>query len=224
MVSAVKKQYVEKTQKPVETQGLDDAQELGELNRLEKFMLEGNVKYLHSLATIAMKYGLQAQDRDNIMQELFIRVGKSGHNYDPDKGTESAYISRIYYNLCIDFLRKKKRNKGINISDMVGKGIADVSHESFVEFIGSKSVGSKDYDDAITIDMKQEKDSILRESVESLTEVRRDVIKDFYWNDLSYKEIAKKQGIPIGTVKSRMHGATKDLAKILKQKEPEIFV
>jgi len=55
----------------------------------------------------------------------------------------------------------------------------------------------------------------LAEALEALPEGERDALLLFAWEELSYEEIAAALEVPIGTVRSRIHRARKELRELL---------
>jgi len=55
----------------------------------------------------------------------------------------------------------------------------------------------------------------VREGLSRLTREHMQVILLYVFQGMAYKEISETLGIPIGTVKSRMHYAIKELGKVL---------
>jgi RNA polymerase sigma-70 factor (ECF subfamily) len=51
----------------------------------------------------------------------------------------------------------------------------------------------------------------VRAAIASLPEAQRETLELRLRNELSYEEIAAVLGIPVGTVRSRLHGAVKTL-------------
>lgn len=66
---------------------------------------------------------------------------------------------------------------------------------------------------------RAERMAILREAMEELNPVQRSVLALKYFNELVEREIAEALGCSIGTVKSRLHYAKKELAAILRRSE-----
>ena len=59
----------------------------------------------------------------------------------------------------------------------------------------------------------------IRAAVDALPEDLRSVLLLAYYQGLSYRETAEAVGIPLGTVKSRMHTALKRLGLALREEE-----
>ena len=55
----------------------------------------------------------------------------------------------------------------------------------------------------------------IRRAVDELPEQTRQVVLLVYFQGLKYREAAHALGIPVGTVKSRIHGAVQKLGEVL---------
>jgi predicted DNA-binding protein (UPF0251 family) len=55
----------------------------------------------------------------------------------------------------------------------------------------------------------------LTRALERLREADREVLLLYAWEDLTYEEIAQALGIPVGTVRSRLHRARTQLRELL---------
>jgi RNA polymerase sigma-70 factor, ECF subfamily len=62
----------------------------------------------------------------------------------------------------------------------------------------------------------QERSHLVREALKQLSPEDRQLLKTAYYEGLSQSEIAKRDGIPLGTVKSRARQALKKLRTVLK--------
>ena len=63
--------------------------------------------------------------------------------------------------------------------------------------------------------MRHEAAGILASAISQLPQRHRSVILKFYVQSLTLSEIASREGIPLGTVKSRMFRATHELNTLL---------
>jgi RNA polymerase sigma-70 factor (ECF subfamily) len=57
--------------------------------------------------------------------------------------------------------------------------------------------------------------SVLVAALAELAEPDRDVLLLFAWEQLSYEEVARALGIPVGTVRSRLHRARAKIRQAL---------
>lgn len=64
---------------------------------------------------------------------------------------------------------------------------------------------------------KDDSIAIVTKLIDEMKPEKREILKLFYFDGLSYSEISKALNIPIGTVMSRLHNAKKELEKKVKQ-------
>ncbi len=98
-------------------------------------------------------------------------------------------------NVTFDMLRKIKGNKEDNLSDDIWPIAESMAHEDEV------------FDDHL--ENKQ-----LLTVIESLSEVQQQVVKGFYFMEMSQEQLATHLDLPLGTIKSRLRLA---LAKLKMQ-------
>ncbi|MCC5911761.1 MAG: sigma-70 family RNA polymerase sigma factor [Clostridiaceae bacterium] len=141
------------------------------------------------------------EDANDITQEAFIKVYKS---IDKFKGESSftTWLYAIVNNICLDFLRKKKKIKIISID---------------------KSQGNENYqreipDETNTPEVLFEKKEVRRtvqDAINQLKDEHRTIIILRDIQGFSYEEIAEILDISTGTVKSRISRARRSLKVII---------
>ncbi len=67
----------------------------------------------------------------------------------------------------------------------------------------------------LDISIRNETVEQVQRAIEQLTEQQRQILKQRIYEGLKFKDIAAKMNLPLGTVLSRMHSATKQLKTIL---------
>ncbi len=133
----------------------------------------------------------QREDAEDATQETFVRVVKSLHRWDPTRAFE-PWLLTIAGNRCRTRLARRKRHP---------------------------SVFTLDYPipDSTVEDRKAE---LLAEEVQlGLTGIRREYSEAFllfHQQEMSYLEIADKMGVPLGTVKTWVHRARRELIQRLR--------
>lgn len=139
----------------------------------------------------------------DLIQETFIKVDK----YLPQLKNVDAYkgwLKRIAKNVVIDYMRKSKQSKTIFFSDMVDKD-SDIDE---IEFEDERPY----YSPEAVVDYNEKKVQ-LNGILDTLPEAQRLVVSMYFYQDMSYAEIAEELGISENTVKSRMKYARGKIEK-----------
>lgn len=120
----------------------------------------------------------------------------------------ATWMTRIVINLCLDQLRRQKRVRTESIDEMQEEGGVE-RHLPVTD--PNPTAG-------------MEKDELRRridEALGKLTDAHRTVVVLHEFEGLEYKEIAKRVGISIGTVMSRLFYARRKLATLLQSLKRE---
>lgn len=144
-----------------------------------------------------------ADDALDISQEAFIKIYRNIHRFRW-KSSFGTWLHRITYNLCMDFLRSRKRKIELSYQD----GIRIPDGELDVQSTGEPS--------PFRNLMRGEVKRSVWAAINRLAPRLRSVLVLREIQDLSYGEIAEVLGCSKGTVMSRLHYARKKLRKILK--------
>jgi len=142
-----------------------------------------------------------AQDAEDIAQEALIKAYKNIDKFDFNSSF-STWLYRITTNTCIDEMRKRK-----------GKETYSIDNED--EETGLSLQIKDTAPDASEKVMQQETVSEVRKAIDKLSEEHKMVIILRDIQDLSYEEVADTLGINVGTVKSRLARARKNLKDII---------
>jgi RNA polymerase sigma-70 factor (ECF subfamily) len=111
------------------------------------------------------------------------------------------WLYTIATNQAIDAQRRNRRHKMASL-DRRGRGTTggdDVG--SLVELLSSSEPSA-----AVNLE-REERRAWIRDAIEQLPEALREAVILVYYQGLKYREAADVLGIPVGTVKSRMHAA-----------------
>ena len=119
------------------------------------------------------------------------------------KSSFATWMTRITINLCLDQIRKKKRQRAESIEQM--------DEESGGVERRMPSVNPNPTEGLERKDLRQMIDKALGQ----LSEVHRTVLVLHEFEELEYKEIAKRLGCSIGTVMSRLFYARRKMASLL---------
>ena len=146
-----------------------------------------------------MVYGLclrmlrHREDAEDATQETFLRVAKNLHRWDNSKRFEPWRLT-IAGNRCRTRLaRLANKPNSVTLEHCP----EDPSHLDVSAALLSEEV---------------------RQALESVRPEFRDAFTMFYERELSYAEIAGEMNVPLGTVKTWVHRARRDLIRILQER------
>jgi RNA polymerase sigma-70 factor (ECF subfamily) len=140
---------------------------------------------------------------EEVAQEVYLEVWKKATSFDPDRGTGSTWISLIARSRALDRIRSERSYSGA----------VDRAEESVVVadlFGGNHS----DPEEAASL---SERRRLVRGAMREIPEEQRTVVLLSFFRGLSHSEIADRQGIPLGTVKSRIRAGLEKVAGCLQE-------
>ncbi len=142
------------------------------------------------------------QGAEDVFQEAFLQAHLSGATFDGSRRFRPWFFT-IAANKARDLLRKKKRRRMLELSAPVsgGRSGGGDSGVSFVDLLEVDVAGPGDRLDA------DERDALVQRVLDDMSPTLREVLLLAYFQKLSYAQIADDLGIPLGTVKSRLHSA-----------------
>jgi RNA polymerase sigma factor (sigma-70 family) len=146
-------------------------------------------RYDAPLRRVLLHAGARADDLDDVLQETWIRVIRSAARYDP-----AQRFSGWLFAIAMNRLRTRaartaeasRRQEPLENVSTVAASAAASAHA--------------------TLEVA-ERAAIVRSLVATLPPRLADAVLLRYFEELSEKEIAAAMGIPVGTVKSRLHTA-----------------
>lgn len=154
-------------------------------------------RYYSKMMIVSMRYTKNADEAADILQDGFLKVFAKleAYNYE---GSFEGWIRRIIANTAIDQLRKRK-NDFILLQE-------DQSLEDFADLIE---------DDLEEEEVEFKPDQVLA-AMHELSPAYRTIFNLYVFENLTHKEIADKLDISVGTSKSNLAKAKRNLAKILR--------
>jgi RNA polymerase sigma-70 factor, ECF subfamily len=135
---------------------------------------------------------------EEVVQEVFLRVWRSSHTFEPSKGSFSTWLYRVTRNVALDLYRKRSRR------------IRPVSDgETQIAASRDSSAGPQETVDDSWLSWR------LSRVLEGLDPAHREVIELAYFQGCSQREISEQTGLPLGTIKSRTSSALRRLREAL---------
>jgi RNA polymerase sigma-70 factor (ECF subfamily) len=136
---------------------------------------------------------------DDVFQNTFLQVFTKIRHYEAGRPVR-PWLYTIATNQAIDALRRTGRHQAISL-DLEREEARGADMPQLLGFLESRGPSPLEHVQA------EERRQLVRAGVERLPEFLRQVVILAYYQGLPYKEIADIMGIPVGTVKSRLHAA-----------------
>lgn len=139
------------------------------------------------------------QAAEDVFQDAFLQVHLSADSFDVSRRFK-PWLFTIAANKARDYLRKSRRNHALDLSAPIG---------------GAGGEGGRTFMDLMEVDVPppgaasddRERDRLVQECVDSLPPHLREILLLAYFQKMSYANVADALGVPLGTVKSRLHAA-----------------
>ena len=170
----------------------------GDVNAFEKLVLE----HQKNVYNLALKMLGNPEDASDVSQETFLRAFRSLGSFQGDSRF-SVWLYRMTSNVCIDFLRKRKRRAEVSMTV-----VNDEDEKSELE------IPDERFSPEQTLD-RQERIRAVHEGLQKLPEEYRRILTMREIGGLSYEELAEALELELGTVKSKLFRARKKLCEVL---------
>jgi len=169
----------------------------GDLKAFELFMK----KYKRLVSHIVFKMVPQVDEREDICQDVFLRIYRNLHNFRYSSKL-STWVASITYNNCVNYLQKKKEPLFDDI-------LPNETNPEIAEISDSLPV-----DEVEKIDIRER----LQTEIEKLPKIYRIILTLYHLDEMSYNEIVEITHLPEGTVKSHLFRARRMLKERLMKK------
>lgn len=159
-----------------------------------KEIIKNNQNNVRSIIRLITK-----ETNEDLEQEVFVKVWKNSEKYK-EQGSFKSWINTIAKNVSKDYLKSvQKRNQdAITSDDEVLSTIKDKKSTPELKVISN------------------ERQRQITEAIDTLKPKFREVVMLCEIYGYTYEEAAFKLKCPIGTIKSRLYNAKKELANLLK--------
>ena len=151
-------------------------------------------RYSRTVYGVGMKTLGDRSSAEELVQEVFLKVWRSSHTFDPWRGSFSTWLYRVTRNVALDLYRKRaSRIRPVPNAD------------SQIAAARDSSAGPEEIVDDSWLSWR------MSNALEELGPTQREVVELAYFQGLSQREISQRTGMPLGTVKSRTASAMKRL-------------
>ncbi len=132
---------------------------------------------------------------EDIVQETLLRAWRNADTLTPERGSVRGWLMRVAHNITVDVYRATRSRP------------TEVPRDATAEAVVTRDLS----DDVLTaLEVKR--------ALSGLTPKHRAVLMEVYFKDRTAAEAARTLGIPVGTVKSRIHYALRVLRVMFDEK------
>jgi RNA polymerase sigma-70 factor (ECF subfamily) len=153
-------------------------------------------RYVGVLFPVALRIVRDRAEAEDVVHDAFVTVADRASQYAPERGTVAAWLVTLVRNLSIDRARRRDR-RGAIVRDAV-------LHEP---------VAPVDTPETLTADAAER--AKIRRALATLPDVQRITLEVAFFEGLTYPEIAARENVPLGTIKSRAARAIAALREAL---------
>lgn len=173
-------------------------------------------KYKNAINFTILKMVHNQDDADDLTMQTFAKAFDSLGKYD-NSFAFTTWIFKIASNCSIDFIRKKR---------LVTTSLDKETYEDMDGEGSSTSIVSNMADDSLDPEeemLRNQRNKILQEVIDSMDKKYSELIKMYYFDDLKYEEISEKLSLPLGTVKVRLRRGKEFINQLLRGGNHDIF-
>lgn len=156
-------------------------------------------KYKNPLYGTILRMTRNPHDAQDLVQEAFIKVYEQLEKYE-GTGSFSAWLYRVAINHCMDAFRKKSYPQ------------SEIEEEKVIH-----------HNHPEVIFLKKEANRQLEKLIGRLSADERMIILLRYRSELSYGEISEVLGLPLATIRNKLHRAKKKMRKEVKRKGGDFY-
>ncbi len=162
-------------------------------------------RYERELFNYLRHYLGNAESAEDVFQTTFLQIHLKCDQFADGKKFR-PWLYRIATNQAIDLHRKTCRYQVVSL---------DENHDVSGESARLADILAGDEIDPQINTMDEERAKQVREAVERLPELLRQVLYMVFFQGMKYRDAAETLGVPFGTVKSRLNAAVKKLNHLL---------
>ncbi len=131
---------------------------------------------------------------EEVLNDAFLKIWDKIETYDVKKGRLFTWMLNLCRNLSIDKLRSKEIKK-VKKTDDISNNVYNVERENLIH--------------------QQEESIGVKELLNNLREEEKLIVDLIYFKGYTQSEVSDEHGIPLGTVKTRLRMALKNLRNVL---------
>ncbi len=155
-------------------------------------------RYATTLLPVALRIVGNRSDAEDVLHDAFVTLPDRARHYSSERGSIAAWLVILVRNLSIDRTRRRVVRQAVALQIAEPDG----------------SNGSEANDPEVAMDAASKRDRV-RRALARLPDAQRLTLQTAFFEGLSYPEISARDGVSLGTVKSRAARALAALREAL---------
>lgn len=155
-------------------------------------------RYAPACYGVAVRVLRQAFLAQEVVHDAFLAVWNAPDAYDPTRGPFRSFLLSLVHHRAVDAVRREERLRARERRANPDPPVVEDVVEAVAE-------------EADLADRRRQ----VRDALASLPEAQRRLVELMYFRGWTQSRIAEEEGIPIGTVKSRVFAAMRRLREVL---------
>lgn len=170
-------------------------------------------RYERDLFHFLVRFVRRPAAADDMFQETFLQVHLSLDQFDSSRRFR-PWLFTIAANKARDYLRRNKNAAANVLTSPIGRASGSDDGRTMIDLLEDEL--PLPHEAAIDGETR----TLVQETVDQLPDHLKEILLLAYFERFAYKEIADMLGIPVGTVKSRLHAAVGAFADAWKYGKP----
>lgn len=162
-------------------------------------------RYASTLLGLARRIVGNHADAEEVLQEVFLYVWNQAESYNSSRAAVSTWLVLVTRSRALDRLRSRK---------VIERGLAALEAKKSAQYTSPEGASNV---------LRDERRQRVLEEMAHLPPEQRQVVELFFLHGLTQTEIARRMGVPVGTVKTRNLLALKKLRKALRDELRELL-
>jgi RNA polymerase sigma-70 factor, ECF subfamily len=154
-------------------------------------------RYSKLVYSTAIQLLNNVEEAEEVTQETFLRLWQRSGIYQPQRGSLSGFLITMSRSRSLDRIRSRS------------------ARQQKLQRIQTFTDHVSDYNPPLEFVTVEERSNLVREALKQLSPDDRQILEAAYYEGLSQSQLAERDGIPLGTVKSRARQALKKLRSAL---------
>jgi len=152
-------------------------------------------KHAPALLAVSVRILRDRAEAEDAVHDAFVQMSNRAAQYSPERGSVVAWLVTLTRNLCIDRVRRRDRRRVLARAAVVGEPtVAEMPLSLVVDHAARAAIAH---------------------ALDGLTAEQRQTLEQIFFEGLSMPEVAAAQGVPLGTIKSRVARALSRLRETL---------